>query len=121
MLPNIQYYSYGTEKSFLKPVLKTQFYSLIPFCVNRFCKKIKILDQMRFQPHKNIPIWKTWDRKIILSLVQYGPVIYLFYVSHALYEINKQKSISSTVIGGQLGIGGRCIGSRVRIDGDYGT
>ena len=39
MLPNIQHYSYGTEKSFLKPVLKTQFYSLIPFCVNRFCKK----------------------------------------------------------------------------------
>ena len=96
MLPNIQYYSYGTEKSFLKPVLKTQFYSLIPFCVNRFCKKNQdsrpdaISASEKYSDFKN---FKTLDRKIILSLVQYGPVIYLFYVSHALYEINKQKFI----------------------------
>lgn len=30
---------------------------------------------------------------IFKRLAQYGQVIYLFYVSHALYEINKQKFI----------------------------
>jgi len=79
------------RKIFSKARLKKNPVLLLDTILCAFVKKSRSCPDV-IRPCLNVLI-QIFETYHFPGLAQYGQVIYLFYVSHALYEINKQKFI----------------------------